>query len=693
MPPTLSAPVTTLAGVGPGIAARLRHLGVTTVQDLLFHLPHRYIDRTRLTPLGGLMPGQEAYVQGSIDLVQVKYGRRRSLLCRLSDGTGTIVLRFFHFSRYQQESLQKGAFLRCWGQARRGAGGLEMIHPEYRKIAAAERDRVEQTLTPVYPATEGITQARLRLCTDQALKALDREAGALEELLPPELLNRSLPSLREALEYLHRPPPDADVQALLQGNHSAQRRLVVEELLAHQLSYRRLREKVKSLPAASFRKAGNYLSRAFVKALPFALTRAQKKVLGEINADLDRDVPMLRLIQGDVGSGKTVIAALAALRAVSAGYQVALMAPTEILAEQHYDNLRQWLDGLEAEVVLLTGRLSAASRSTAVDRIASGHPLIAVGTHALFQEGVSFGKLGLAVIDEQHRFGVHQRLALLDKGGGERVPHQLIMTATPIPRTLAMTLFAELDVSVIDELPPGRQPVTTVVLSNQRRDEIVERISAVCREGHQVYWICTLIEESEALQCQAAGKTTELLTEALPHLSVGLIHGRLNRGEKERVMQAFKRGDIDLLVATTVIEVGVDVPNASLMIIENAERMGLAQLHQLRGRVGRGAAKSVCVLLYQPPMAELARERLEVMRSCNDGFMLAEKDLALRGPGDLLGTRQTGLPQMRIADLARDGRYLPSLRKVADRILKDYPDLADKLTSRWLSSRMEYGNV
>ena len=683
-----------LAGVGPGVENKLRRLGISSVQDLLFHLPYRYLDRTRITPMGSLVPGQEALVRGRVELTQIKYGKRRSLLCRISDGTGAVVLRFFHFNQAQQAGLAQGQYISCWGQARRGSTTLEMIHPEYRLIAESELDHVEQSLTPVYPATEGLAQQRLRRLTDQALDALRRD-GELEELIPPGIFgSHRLPPLREALLTLHRPDPGTDPELFAAGRHPAQQRLIMEELLAHHLSLRMIRQRVRLLQAATMDNSRHDLTDAFVNRLPFNLTAAQRRVLDEIRVDLAASAPMLRLIQGDVGSGKTVVAAIAAMQTINAGYQVALMAPTELLADQHYYNLQQWFSGFDIPVVLLTGKQKASSRNASATAMASNQPLIAIGTHALFQESVRFGRLGLVIIDEQHRFGVHQRLALLEKGTGQDLyPHQLIMTATPIPRTLAMSLFAELDVSVIDELPPGRQPVTTAVLSNEKRGELIDRITSVCRTGQQVYWVCTLIEESEALQCQTATDTHAYLSEILPQVRTGLIHGRMKGTEKEKVMRAFKAGDIQLLVATTVIEVGVDVPNAGLMVIENAERLGLAQLHQLRGRVGRGTSSSHCILLYQPPLTDLARSRLEVMRETCDGFIIAEKDLELRGPGELLGTRQTGLPELRLANLVRDAQYIPGIQKVATELLERHPECVDALIRRWLSARLEFGKV
>ena len=691
----LGTPVIRLPGVGPALEKKLEGIGIHTIQDLLFHLPYRYIDRTKIIPIGSLIPAQDAYIQGTVELTQVAFGKRRSLLCSISDGTGTILLRFFHFSRYQQSQLANGAFLRCWGQVRRGRKGLEMIHPEYHLISEKELEILEQTLTPVYPLTEGLTQFRIRKLTSQALTILDASQEVLEELVPVEIqTDKTTPTLIDAIKYLHRPPSNADTQQIETGTHPAQKRLILEELLAYQTSLYLLRKRIRKYHACSLKDSDSTICDDFIASLPFKLTSAQLRVINEINGDMDKDIPMLRLVQGDVGSGKTVVAGLAAVRAVSAGYQVAFMAPTELLAEQHLINMRQWLNHLGINVFLLTGKLSKTQRESINEQIDSDKPLIAIGTHALFQSGVNFNKLGLVIIDEQHRFGVEQRLALIEKGSsGKLKPHQLIMTATPIPRTLAMSIFAELDVSTIDELPPGRQVVNTVVLSNEKRVEIIERIASVCEHGHQVYWVCTLIEDSDSIQSQAAVNTFESLQNALPNLNIGLIHGRLKSSEKEQIMQSFKNGEINLLVATTVIEVGVDVPNATLMIIENSERLGLSQLHQLRGRVGRGNDKSVCVLLYQSPLSDNAKLRLEVMRNLSDGFVIAEKDLEIRGPGDMLGTRQTGLPQMKIASLIRDSKYLPKLQKIASRFIKYEPEKVKKLQNRWLSTRQEYAKV
>ncbi len=687
-------PVTLLKGVGARNAEKLARLGIASVQDLLFHLPLRYQDRTRIQPIGSLRRGEQAVIEGEIDLAEIKFGRRRSLMVHLSDGTGSIYLRFFYFSNAQRQALSRGVRLRCFGEVRNGPNSLELVHPEYQRIDADQPLALERSLTPVYPTTEGVHQLTLRGLMQQALAWLQREPEGLKEWLPRSLLAR-LPQLdlAQAVSYLHTPPPDADQQQLLAGTHPAQRRLCFEELLAHQISLRSLRARHQRIGATPFA-ADNRLKQALLESLPFELTAAQARVVSEIEQDLERSQPMQRLVQGDVGSGKTVVSALAALQAIGAGSQVALMAPTELLAEQHLRNFSQWLLPLGIEIDWLTGRLKGRPRKAAIEGIASGQTQLAVGTHALFQQDVEFSDLGLVVIDEQHRFGVHQRLALREKGiRAGYMPHQLIMTATPIPRTLAMTAYADLDLSIIDALPPGRRPVTTAVISGRRRDEVVERVRAACTQGRQAYWVCTLIEESEVLQCQAAEDTESLLAEALPELRVAMVHGRVKQEEKERVMQAFQDGEVDLLVATTVIEVGVDVPNASLMIIENPERLGLAQLHQLRGRVGRGTAESHCVLMYHPPLSANARARLAILRETSDGFVIAQKDLEMRGPGEVLGTRQTGDMQLRIADLVRDQGMLDQVRDAAESLLRSDPHAAAQLVKRWLGERFDYGRV
>jgi ATP-dependent DNA helicase RecG len=679
------------------MAERLQRLHINSVQDLLFHLPSRYQDRTRITPIGALRPGDETVVEGEVQQSEVKFGRRRMLLTRLSDGSGSLTLRFFHFNNAQQQSLSPGTRLRCFGEVRSGATTLEMVHPEFRRLpvgGAGGEAGVEEHLTPIYPTTEGLQMPGLRRLIDQALTLLQEGALALPDLIPPALLPPGMGRLRESLLSLHRPTPEIALSQLSEGAHPAQQRLAFEELLAHQLSLRLLRQRLRHHPAPALRPPGP-LSAQLQASLPFTLTDAQQRVLSEIRADLQQPTPMQRLVQGDVGCGKTIIAALAALQAVENKLQAAIMAPTELLAEQHYQSLRGWLEPLGLEVAWLTGRLKVKERREMLAAIESGMAAVAVGTHALFQQEAIFKALGLVIVDEQHRFGVHQRLALREKGVQQdgSHPHQLIMTATPIPRTLAMTAYADLDLSIIDQLPPGRTPVETVAIADERRDEVVQRVAAACAEGRQAYWVCTLIEESESLQCQAAEETLAQLRLQLPQLRIGLLHGRMKGAEKEQQMAAFKRAETDLLVATTVIEVGVDVPNASLMIIENAERLGLAQLHQLRGRVGRGSTKSSCVLMYHPPLSAQARERLGVLRESNDGFVIARKDLELRGPGEVLGTRQTGMLQLRIADLQRDQALLPQVGVAAQRLLQEYPQQVAPLLERWLGEKQRYGEV
>jgi ATP-dependent DNA helicase RecG len=691
--PLAERPVTALRGVGPSLAKALgERLGLSTVQDVLFHLPLRYEDRTRVVPIGTLRNGDRAVIEGEVQLAEVVFRRRRALLVRLGDGSGFVTLRFFHFSASQQAGLARGVRLRCYGEARLGPGGLEIVHPEYRRIDPDSPASASETLTPVYPTTEGVQQGRLRALTGLALAMLPD--GGLRDLLPPGVLAAlHLPTLEAALRYVHRPPPDAHIDLLNEGRHPTQRRLAFEELLAHQLSLRLMRQAADHDAAWPLPGQGR-LVEACLAALPFRLTGAQSRAWNEIAADLAREHPTMRLVQGDVGSGKTVVAALAALRAVECGAQAAVMAPTELLAEQHARNFNAWLEPLGVRVALLTGRHTGRTRAALEQDLASGDIQVAIGTHALFQEGVAFRRLALAVVDEQHRFGVHQRLQLREKGRTDgRYPHQLVMTATPIPRTLAMTAYADLDVSVIDELPPGRTPIRTVVLPDNRREEVVARIDGACRSGRQAYWVCPLIEESEELRYQAAEETATSLAAALPGVRIGLVHGRMPGRRKDSVMVAFKAGKLDLLVATTVIEVGVDVPNASLMVIENAERMGLAQLHQLRGRVGRGSVDSTCVLLYHAPLSPVARERLAVMRETNDGFEVARRDLELRGPGELLGTRQTGLMQLKVADIVRDADLLPGVQQAAALMLAGPRSNIAPLVARWVGEGERFRKV
>lgn len=683
------------------MAEKLAARDLHTLQDLWFQLPRQYEDRTRLTAIRDLRPGVAAQVEGRVVAVERGFRGRPVLRVAITDDSGSgLVLRFFHFRAAQVAQFAVGAPLRCYGTPRPGQQGLEIVHPSYQVLEASGGDALGDALDPVYPTVEGIGPVTLRRLIGLALDRLP-DSATLELLADAD----DLPPLREALLTVHRPPRDADVSALLAGTHPAQRRLALEELLAHHLSLRRQRIAQQAHRAPTL--ADQRLAGKLLGQLPYRLTGAQQRVFAEICADLARSSPMLRLVQGDVGSGKTVVAALAALVAVASGRQVALMAPTELLAEQHLVNLREWLDPLDVPLAWLAGKVTGKARQQALADVASGAARVVVGTHAVMQESVVFDDLALAIIDEQHRFGVHQRLALRDKGGAAggdagTVPHQLVMTATPIPRTLAMSAYADLDVSSIDELPPGRTPVQTVVLASERRPELVERIRAACAQGRQAYWVCTLIDEPDEdakpgavmkIEAQAAQTTFETLAAGLPELRVGLVHGRMKAAEKQATMADFKAGRIDLLVATTVIEVGVDVPNASLMIIENAERLGLAQLHQLRGRVGRGSEASSCVLMYRSPLSMLARQRLETMRATNDGFLIAEKDLELRGPGELLGTRQTGLAEFRLADLARDADLLPQVHELAERLLRDSPELAERIVARWIGTAVRYAGA
>lgn len=691
------SPVTVLRGVGPSLAARLASMQLSTLQDLLFHLPLRYQDRTRISPIASCRIGSEVQIEGEILATELAYGRRRSMLCRLRDHSGIISLRFFHFSAAQKNALRPGDRLRCYGEVRGGTSGLELYHPEYQLLRDEDKSALPLTLTAVYPSTEGLQQTRLRSLIGQTLDVLGADLK-VEDWIPEPIRTRlGFAPLTDAILFLHRPAAGDGLYSTLQelalGQHPAQRRLAFEELLSHRLCLRRLRAQAERCSAASLLSTGQ-LSVPFRASLPFRLTGAQWRVAEEISRDLSQAQPMLRLLQGDVGSGKTIVAALAALQAVENGFQVAIMAPTEILAEQHYLNFSRWLEPLGLRIGWLSGKVKGKKREAQLQEMASGGAQVVIGTHALFQEGVHFARLGLIIIDEQHRFGVHQRLALREKGSKDKhIPHQLVMTATPIPRTLAMSAYADLDCSVIDELPPGRSPVTTLIIPNSRRELIIQRIHHACQKGSQAYWVCTLIEESEALQCQAAEVTAQLLAQQLPDLRIGLIHGRMKAAEKSAVMGAFKAGELQLLVATTVIEVGVDVPNASLMVIENPERLGLAQLHQLRGRVGRGAVASHCVLLYQGPLSQVSQERLSIMRDSNDGFLIAEKDLAIRGPGQVLGTQQTGLMSFRIADLSRDSGMLEQVRQEAELIQAAYPEYIDPLIRRWLGERELYGHV
>ena len=692
-PLKLTDPIEKLTGVGPAVASHLAKLHVFIIRDLLFHLPHRYQDRTKLTPIADVVPGTDVVIEGRVANASVQFGRRRSLVVKLLDDSGQIQLRFFHFSKSQQNRFANGRLFRCFGEARRSQRSLEMAHPECHQIDELSPPPLDDTLTPIYPLTEGLQQARLRKLTDQVISVL-RSDSSLEELIPQDkLASLQVPGLSAALQLLHRPPADADLEKILEGSHPAQQRLAFEELLAHQLSLKLARRSAQTIRSSSFKPAKN-LEQRLGESLGFTLTDAQARVIAEVNDDLAKTAPMLRLLQGDVGSGKTAVAAYVALAPLAAEAQVCLMAPTELLAEQHWRNFTRWFESLGIPVTRLTGKLSAKEKRESLEAIATNGPRIVIGTHALFQKDVSYPKLGLVIVDEQHRFGVDQRLALRDKGRAQNhMPHQLIMTATPIPRTLAMTAYADLDVSVIDELPPSRTPVNTVVLADSRRQDVIQRIGLACESGRQAYWVCPIIDESEVLEAQAATDTLEELRVHLPNLRIGLIHGRLPDRDKESVMAAFADAALDLLVATTVIEVGVDVPNASLMVIDNAERLGLSQIHQLRGRVGRGAKQSDCLLLYKPPLGKIARARLECVRDTTDGFVIAERDLELRGPGEVLGTRQAGVAGFRVADLGRDRPLLPLVNDTATELIASDTGLAKKIIQRWLTDRVEYGGV
>ena len=692
----LNQPVAKLSGIGSQTVIRLEKLGIRVIQDLVFHLPLRYEDRTRIYPIGSLRAGMTVLICGKVEFIDILPRGRKSLICRISDNTGFISLKFFHFSANQHNTLKPGTLISCFAEVRHGFGGLEMVHPDYQIISNPDAKITETRLTPVYPLTEGLSQATLRKAVKQALSLCENEPQLLIDWIPETILkNYHYPSLAEAIQTLHAPDESVTIEALQNGSVPALKRLAFEELLAHHLSLRKTRNKIKAWQAPVFEGSSDKaITAQFLNALPFKLTGAQQRVIAEIEADCRLQHPMMRLVQGDVGSGKTIVSAYAALLALMAGYQVAVMAPTELLAEQHKRNFSGWFEGFQAKVVYLTGQVKGNARKDILQSLAAGSAGIIIGTHALFQESVNFHRLGLVIIDEQHRFGVHQRMALREKGQqGNTRPHQLVMTATPIPRTLAMLQYSDLDISIIDELPPGRKPIVTSVIPAERRAEVIDRINSWVSKKKQVYWVCTLIEESELLECEAAEKTAEQLTLALPEVRVALIHGRMKSADKDAVMQAFKKHEIDLLVATTVIEVGVDVPNAGLMIIENPERLGLSQLHQLRGRVGRGQDDSYCLLMYQSPLSDTARQRLGILRDSNDGFVIAEKDLQLRGPGEVMGTRQTGAINFKIADLARDVDLLDAIQQTGDKIFTEAPLAIQPLCDRWLGSSTDYAEV
>lgn len=680
------AAVHQLQGVGNAAAALLEKLNIFTTDDLLFHLPRDYEDRSTIIAMNQLTAGRSYLLEGTVKSVDFPPGKRKSMAALLEDDFGKVTLRFYHIYKGITDRAKMGSRLRAFGEVRVGARGLEMYHPELQLIT--EHTPLPQTqLTAVYPATDGLTQPKLR---EYVRQALEKHADELPELLPRQFSNGY--ALRDALDYIHHPPVNANMLQLAQGSHPAQQRLIFEELVAHQVSLLTRRAYMQQIEAPSFSPSQRY-AKALLASLPFTMTGAQKRVSREIVADLKKSKPMLRLVQGDVGAGKTLVAGVAACHALEEGWQVALMAPTEILAEQHYLNFKKWFEPLGLTVSWLSGKQKGKAREAAEQIIKDGTANLVVGTHALFQDNVAFAKLGLVIIDEQHRFGVDQRLALRNKGLNGMTPHQLVMTATPIPRTLAMSAYGDLDTSVIDELPPGRTPIQTVTLPLDRREQVLQRIAANCAEGKQAYWVCTLVEQSETLDAQAAEATFSEIKERFPELNIGLVHGKMKADEKQAVMQRFKSNELQLLIATTVIEVGVDVPNASIMVIENAERLGLSQLHQLRGRVGRGAAASFCALLYKSPLSQNGQERLRIMRETNDGFMIAEKDLELRGPGELLGTKQTGDIGFRVAKLERDDHLLNQAHYAAQQILKDYPQNAEALLKRWLPEAPRYAYV
>ena len=680
------AAVHQLQGVGNTSAALLEKLNIFSTDDLLFHLPRDYEDRSTIIPMNQLTVGRSYLLEGIVKGVDFPPGKRKSMAVLLEDDFGKITLRFYHVYKALTDRAKLGNQLRIFGEVRVGARGLEMYHPEIQLIT--EHTPLPKTeLTAIYPATEGLTQAKLRDYVKQALK---QHSDDLPELLPEKFTNGY--ALKQALEYIHEPPLNANMLQLAQGSHPAQQRLIFEELVAHQISLLSRRAYIQQIEAPSFSPSKNF-AKQLLNSLPFSLTDAQKRVSKEIVQDLKQNKPMLRVVQGDVGAGKTLVAGVAACHALEEGWQVALMAPTEILAEQHYLNFKKWFEPLGLNVSWLSGKQKGKARAAAEQGIKEGTANLVVGTHALFQENVGFAKLGLVIIDEQHRFGVDQRLALRNKGANNMTPHQLVMTATPIPRTLAMSAYGDLDTSLIDELPPGRTPIQTVTIPLDRREEVLARIATNCAEGKQAYWVCTLVEQSETLDAQAAEATYQEIKERFPHINIGLVHGKMKADEKQSVMQQFKDNQLQLLIATTVIEVGVDVPNASIMVIENAERLGLSQLHQLRGRVGRGATASFCALLYKSPLSQNGQERLRILRESNDGFVIAEKDLEIRGPGELLGTKQTGDMGFRVAKLERDDHLLNQAHYVAQQILKDYPENAKALLKRWLPEAPRYAYV
>ena len=677
--PSLSDPIISISGLGKKTSDRLNQLGIHSLEHLLFHLPSRYQDKTSITPLSSASVNDEILIEASIDRIEVIPSRQRQLLCYLSDNQNhRVLLRFFHFTQYQKQALVRGETIQCFGEIKIGRQGLEMHHPEYRIISQDQKPLFEPTLTPVYPLCAGVSQNKMKQWVNKALEVL--KASVIDDYFE-KITNNTMPSLKDSLFLLHHPNKDEDLLKIESFNHISQQRLIIEELATHQLSLLKIKEarKSKESKPISIRSS---LSNKLISSLEFDLTSAQSRCINQINEDLSTSEPMLRLLQGDVGSGKTIVAVFALIQAVENNFQTAVMAPTEILARQHLQNFTNYLSPLGIQIAFLSGSQNTQERKDNLSLIENGKAKVIIGTHALFQENVYFDDLALVIIDEQHKFGVHQRLSLSKKANV--TPHQLVMTATPIPRSLTMSAYADLDTSIIDELPPGRQTIETVALSNARRDELIEKIKQISKEGRQIYWVCTLIEESEALRAESAEQTFTYLSDNLKDLKVVMIHGRLTKLEKEIIMSDFASGKTNLLVATTVIEVGVNIPNASLMIVENSERLGLAQLHQLRGRVGRGSEKSACVLLYQSPLSQTAKERLDILRQSNDGFLIAQKDLELRGPGEILGTQQTGIASMKIANIVRDAYLLKQVGYYSSKMLEAEHDSQNALISRWI---------
>ena len=677
--PSISDPIISIKGLGKKTSDRLNQLGIHTLEHLVFHLPTRYQDKTSITPLSDAGIHDEILIEATIDRIEVIPSRQRQLLCYLSDNQNhRILLRFFHFNQYQKQALIRGETMQCFGEIKIGRKGLEMHHPEYRIITQNQSPLLEPTLTPIYPLCSGISQNKMKQWVNYSLEVL--KISQLDDYFE-KITQQSMPSLKSSLMLLHHPEKDEDLSKIESFKHISQQRLIIEELATHRLSLLKTKKARKGKKTNAFI-LNNTLSDKLLNSIDFNLTNAQSRCIKEINDDLASSEPMLRLLQGDVGSGKTIVAVFALLQAVENNFQAAIMAPTEILARQHLQNFTQYLESLNIQIAYLSGSQNTQERREQISLIESGKAKVVIGTHALFQDSVNFKDLSLVIIDEQHKFGVHQRLSLTKKANN--TPHQLVMTATPIPRSLTMSAYADLDTSIIDELPPGRQAVETIALSNLRRDELISKIRKISNEGRQIYWVCTLIEESEALRAESAEKTFKYLKDHLKDLTVVMIHGRLTKVEKESIMKDFENGRINLLVATTVIEVGVNVPNASLMIVENAERLGLAQLHQLRGRVGRGSEKSICILMYQSPLSDYAKERLDILRQSNDGFMIAQKDLELRGPGEILGTQQTGIASMKIANIVRDAYLLKEAGYYSSKMLEARLESQNALINRWI---------